>query len=67
MADTEEFIVCVRFVGIDPGGAIEEFIVWDRPGGGAAPNIFEKAASLWLFGAVCPYSVGRGPFDPPRG
>lgn len=66
MLDTEEFMVCVRFGPIDPGDATEEFIVWARPGGGAAPKMLEKAASLWLFGAVCPYSLGRCPFDPPR-
>lgn len=37
-----EPIVCVRpFIA---GGAMDEFMVWDRPGG-AEPKIFEKAAS----------------------
>jgi len=29
------------------GGATEEVMVCDRPGGGAAPKMFEKAASRW--------------------
>jgi len=41
-----ELIVCVRtsFIGVG-GGDTDEFMVWERPGGGAAPKIFEKAAS----------------------
>lgn len=42
---TCEFIVCVRSGTMyAEGGDVEEVIVCDRPGG-AAPNMFEKAAS----------------------
>lgn len=34
-----------------------EVIVCDRPGGGAAPKIFEKAASLWYDDAY-PWLLG---------
>lgn len=43
-----ELIVCVRtwFIGgAEGGGDVEEVMVWDRPGGGAAPKMFENAAS----------------------
>lgn len=36
------------------GGVTDEFIVCERPGGGAAPKMFEKAASRSKFEA-CPY------------
>ena len=48
MLDTVDDIVWVLCPGvISSGGATDEVIVWDRPGGGAAPKMFEKAASRW--------------------
>jgi hypothetical protein len=43
----------------------DEVIVWDRPGGGAAPKMFENAASLSWFEACPPYWFGRGGPDRP--
>lgn len=41
-----------RGEGVSPD---EDVIVWERPGGGAAPKILENAASRWLLGAwPCP-------------
>ena len=49
MPDIVEDMVCVRDESccIIWGGRTEEVIVWDRPGGGAAPKMLEKAASRW--------------------
>jgi hypothetical protein len=41
-----EPIVCVLpGGGIMLGDGLEEVMVWERPGGGAAPKMLEKAAS----------------------
>lgn len=46
---------CEPIVCVLPGGGImlgdwlDEVMVWERPGGGAAPKMLEKAASRWLF------------------
>jgi hypothetical protein len=47
-----EFMVAVRPYCILLGGATDEVIVCERPGGGAAPKMFEKAASRLLFGGA---------------
>jgi len=54
--DMVDDMVWVRPSDIMDGGDTEEFIVCDRPGGGAAPKILEKAASRWklLLEAYCP-------------
>lgn len=36
------------------GGMEDPVIVWDRPGGGAPPKIFEKASSRWRGGPGSP-------------
>jgi hypothetical protein len=62
MADTPDMVddmVCVRPSDIIEGGGTDDVIVCDRPGGGAAPKMLEKAASRWkLFGL--PYWSRRG-------
>lgn len=46
--DDMDDMVCVLPESNMPGGGIEDdVIVWERPGGSAAPKILEKAASLW--------------------
>ena len=40
-------IVWVRLSWVMDGGIEEEVMVWDRPGGGFAPKMLEKAASRW--------------------
>lgn len=42
--ELNEVIVCDLSVGIEGDWFV---IVCDLPGGGAAPNMLEKAASLW--------------------
>jgi hypothetical protein len=53
MPDMLEDMVAVRpSCGIERAACIsaeDEVIVCERPGGGAAPKMLEKAASRWLF------------------
>jgi len=61
--DNVDDMVCVRPSDIieEDGGTDEEVMVCDRPGGGAAPKMLEKAASRWkLLGAEGPYWFCRG-------
>jgi len=62
MDDTVDDIVWVLCSDGIICGTLLDDMVWDRPGGGAAPNMLEKAASRWkLF--ECgppPYSLERG-------
>lgn len=59
MLETLDDMVCVRSLCIRDGGGTEEVMVCDRPGGGAAPKMLEKAASRWKLLAE-PYWFGRG-------
>jgi hypothetical protein len=45
MPDMPDDMVCVLPWCIG-GGIDEDVMVWERPGGGAAPKMLEKAASL---------------------
>lgn len=45
MPDVEDDMVWVRPSCMNWGGATDEVMVCERPGGGAAPKMLEKAAS----------------------
>lgn len=59
MGAMPEDMVCVRPSCISDGGPTDEVMVCDRPGGGAAPNMLEKAASRpsrwYVLGLADPY------------
>lgn len=59
MLEVVEDMVFVRPSDIIEGGDMEEFMVCDRPGGGAAPKMLEKAASRWKL-LDDPYWFPRG-------
>lgn len=47
IAEVVEDMVLVRPSWLNCGGATDEVMVCERPGGGAAPKMFENAASRW--------------------